>query len=286
MEIINNVKRFREYLMYCNSSPNTAENYGSAIASFLSHFSYLKEPKEITAQMIIEYCLKFDSLYTRRNAHSAIKRFYKFKSKHGESSKFRYIVYPKKPNTIPDHVTPHDFIKLMQSCNNLKHKCVLMFGFDAGFRVSEVINIKLKDINFDLMQLNVRQSKEKKDRVVKLTRIFAELLISYIEQFNPTEYVFNGQFDVQYSVRSCQEILTKTCIKAGVKHYKYHALRHGFSMSLYENGEGLADIGLMLGHSSRQATEIYAKKNNKIIQGIESPVELLFKEHGNLQLNR
>ena len=73
MEILNNVKSFRDFIMFEYKSENTAKNYSGAVALFLNHFKDIKEPKEIAADQIIRYLLKFDNLSTRRNSHSAIK---------------------------------------------------------------------------------------------------------------------------------------------------------------------------------------------------------------------
>jgi len=282
-QIVNAVELFRDYIRFKYNSENTAINYGSAVTSFLAAFPEVSRPADINADQIIQYLLNnFPNLSSRRNAHSAIKLFYKFKSKNGFSNKFRFIEYPEKPDTIPDHVTPEDFIQIMRSCNNVMHRCILMLGYDAGFRVSEVVNLKLTSIDFELMQLKIRQSKGRKDRIVKLSVILKNFIISHINKNHPVEYLFNGQGNApQYSVRSCEEILTTHCLKAGVKHYKFHALRHGFAMALYEDGYSLETIRDLLGHSNVKTTEIYARKNNKVIQRTTSPVERIFIEHQN-----
>lgn len=253
--IVNAVKEFRDYILYQSGSESTAKNYGSAVASFLAAFPDASRPADISAEDIVIYLLThFPNLSSRRNAHSAIKKFYQFKSKNG-------------------------FIKLMQGCDNIKHRCVLMCAFDAGMRVSEVKNLKLRKLNFELMQIHIEQGKGRKDRIVKLTKVFARFLLQYIEEYKPVEYLFNGQFSLQYSTRSCEEILTKLCIKVGMPHHKFHELRHGFAMALYENGYSLETIRDLLGHATTKTTEIYARKNNIIIQGTQSPLEQIFTEH-------
>ncbi|HLF52776.1 tyrosine-type recombinase/integrase [Flavobacterium sp.] len=274
----NAVDQFRDFIRFRSGSENTAKHYGNAVFTFLKYFENVTRHTDITADQIIQYLLRFENLSTRRNAHSAIKLFYKFKSKNGFSNKFRFIPYPEKPDTIPDHITKEEFIKLMQVCKNSKHRCILMFGFDAGLRVSEVINLKITDLHFEKMNIHIRQSKGRKDRIIKFTSTLRGFLEVYFSQHNPQEYVFNGQNnEPQYSTRSCQQLLRNYCKKAGIKHYKFHALRHGYSMALYEHGYGLDTIGETLGHNSRKTTQIYARKNNKVIQGIESPLEQIIQ---------
>lgn len=279
MEILNNVKSFREFIMFKYKSENTAKNYGSALAFFLSHFKDLKEPKDINADMIIKYLMRYDNLSTRRNAHSAIKLFYKYKSKNGESSKFRFIPYPEAVDKLPIHVNKDEFVKMFMVCENDKHRAIISLMFDAGLRVSEVCDLKILDIDSSNMLINVKQAKGKKDRKVKLTVPLLTILRDYFIKYNPVIYLFNGQGEnAQYSVRSCQEVVKQLTSKAGIsKGFTPHKMRHGFAMTLLENGATLSEIGNQMGHNSEETTKIYARMNNTVIQKIESPLEQIMR---------
>ena len=136
------------------------------------------------------------------------------------------------------------------------------------------------------MQIQVRGAKGRKDRLVKLSEVLLAFLRDYAREYNPKEYLFNGQFKLQYSVRSCQELLETYRIKAGIKrHIKFHENRHGFAMAVLENGEDLSKIQHQLGHASEKTTKLYARMNNSIIQKIESPLEQILKEKALLGLN-
>lgn len=287
-KIVNDVKLFQEWLMCQSDSKATAKNYGSAIHCFLNHFSNkYSRPADIPVPEIVNYLLSnFYNLHSRRNAHSAIKKYYIFKSKNGISNKFKYIPYPVKPQTIPDHVTTDDFIKIISATTNIKHKSILLLAYDCGLRVSEVINMKLTDIDGKNMNVIVRQSKGKKDRLLKLTVYTLALLREYYKQHKPKFWLFENDYSgAQYSVRSCQELFTTACKRAGVKHYKFHALRHGFSMALYEKGGySLETLRDLLGHVSVETTKIYARKSNVVIQKTQSPVELIIVESINSPL--
>lgn len=277
-EIVNTVKLFQEFILFKYKSKNTAKNYGSAITSFLFAHKEISRATDINANMIIKYLMQFENLSTRRNNHSAIKLFYKYKSKHGESSKFRYIPYPEKEDKLPIHVNKDEFIQMIQVCNNLKHKTIICLMFDCGIRVSEVINLKLSDIDMSNMILNIRQSKGRKDRKVKFTSILFNIIQQYYNEYAPVEYLFNGQFSNKYSIKSCQEIVKQLAKKAGIdKGFTPHKFRHGYAMTLLENGATLDEIGNQLGHNSKKTTEIYARMDNRIIQKIESPLEQIVK---------
>ena len=149
--------------------------------------------------------------------------------------------------------------------------------FDCGLRVSEVINLKLSDIDSSNMMINVVQGKGRKDRKIKLTQVLLNILRTYFQQYKPKEFLFNGQFpkkELRYSSRSCQEVIKQLCRKAGItKAFTPHSFRHGFAMSLLENGEDISAIQNQMGHNSEKTTKIYARMNGNRIQKIQSPLE-------------
>jgi integrase/recombinase XerD len=112
------------------------------------------------------------------------------------------------------------------------------------------------------------------------------ILRNYFKLYNPKIYLFNGQgANTQYSVRSCQEIIKQLTTKAGItKAFTPHKMRHGFAMSLLENGTSLSEIGNQMGHQSEKTTQIYARINNTMIQKIESPLEQIIRTMNNKAL--
>lgn len=278
MEILKNVNLLRDYIMLKYQSHNTAKNYCSALTMFLVHFKDYPEPKAVSDEKIIDYLLQIPGHSNRRTHHSAVKLFYKVK---GQPHKFRFIPYPEKEDKLPIHVNKDEFFKMISVCNNEKHRLLITIMFDAGLRVSEVRNLRIQDIDTSNMVLNIIRSKKKKDRKVKLSGIVLTMIKSYIITHKPDTYLFNGQGSLQYSVKSIQEVTKQLCVKAGInKHFTPHKFRHGFAMTLLENGENLSSIQNQMGHESSKTTEIYARINNKVIQKIESPLEQLIREKG------
>lgn len=279
MEISNRLKLFEEYIMNKYNSKNTASSYCGAVGVFLKHFLDRIDHNHINSDEIIRYLLSIPNLHSRRNAHSAIKLFYKHKSKNGFSNKFRFIPYPEKPHTLPTPITKEEFIAIIQATENLKHKCILMLGFDCGFRVSEVCNLKPEHIDFHKMQIRVIQSKGRKDRVLKMSSILASFLNQYFQEYGTHKYVFKGQFDDRYSERSCEQILKNSAIKAGItRRVTFHQNRHGFAVSHLDNNTELERLKEMLGHKSIETTRIYAPLSNKEIQKDQSPLEQILSQ--------
>lgn len=280
MNIDRYVSDLGEFIRYKFGGSNTDKTYCGHVKVFLEKHKHIAQPKAITAKMIIDYLGDIPNFSTRSSAHSAIKFFYKFIQPHGESRKFKFLPYPEKTETLPNPMTKEEFVAIMKVCENIKHKCIIMLAFDCGLRVSEVVNLKITDIKSNVMQVQIRQSKGRKDRYVKLTTIMLYFLREYAKEYRPKEYLFYGQKNApQYSVRSCQELLETYRLKAGIKrHIKFHEQRHGYAMILLENGTDLHVIQKNLGHNSPKTTELYTRMNNKIIQRPESPLEQIMRD--------
>lgn len=284
MEIRKNVELLRNHIMlkYGIDKLNTADNYGRALYRFLIYFKDYPEPKSISDEKIIEYLLTIPGRSNRCTHHSAIKKFYYLKN---QPHKFKYIPYPEKEDRLPIHVSKEEFMKMISVCKNNKHRALICLMFDAGLRVSEVVNLKIEHIDESNMILNVVQGKGRKDRRVKFTKVLLAVIRDYRLEYKPTIYLFNGQGDAaQYSVKSCQEVVKQLAKKAGIeKHFTPHKFRHGFAMTLLENGEDLSRIQDQMGHHSEKTTRIYARMNNKVIQDIESPLEQIVRENSAMQ---
>jgi site-specific recombinase XerD len=274
-KVIEKVSEFIEQKFYKeNSINNTKKSYCSALNLFLEKHKNYSHLKDISDELILKYLLAIPGRSNRCNHHSAIKLMYRI---HGFKNKMRFIPYPEKEDKLPIHVNTQEFLKMINVCQNEKHRAIISLMFDCGLRVSEVVNLKITDIDSSNMIINIIQGKGRKDRKVKLTKILLLVLRSYYSSYKPKIYLFNGQGEnAQYSIRSCQEIVKQLTEKAGIKkEFTPHKFRHGYAMSLLENGATLSEIGNQMGHNSEKTTQIYARINNKIIQKIESPLEQL-----------
>ncbi len=134
-------------------------------------------------------------------------------------------------------------------------------AYSAGLRVSEVINMKLKDIDSDRMQLFIERSKGKKDRYVNLSPIVLDVLRKYIQLSDPkpTTYLFEGQVPgSMYSARAAQKIFQMARTNSGIKKdVTFHSLRHSFATHILEKGIDIRYIKDILGHFNIKTTERY-----------------------------
>ena len=135
-------------------------------------------------------------------------------------------------------------------------------------RVSEVVNLKIDDIDTNRMLIHIRNAKGKKDRIVPLSKRVLDLLAEYIDKYNPKEYLFNGMKSIKYSISSCQKIYKKYIDGES----SIHTLRHTSFTNLLENGTDLRVIQKIAGHSSSKTTEIYTHVSNTILNKVKLPI--------------
>ena len=280
-ELQKSVQKVSDYCQQKFGNTATKQLYSNALKMFLGSFPNAYNVKDISDEKILEYLLKIPGRSNRCTHHSAIKLMYRL---YGFKNKMRFIPYPEKEDKLPVHVNMDEFLQLINVCHNEKHKAIICLMFDSGLRVSEVVNLKLSDIDSSNMQINIIQGKGRKDRKVKLTEVLLGILKNYCRVYRPIVYLFNGQAgNTQYSIRSCQEVVKQLTAKAGLtKHFTPHKMRHGYAMTLLENGSSLSEIGNQMGHGSEKTTLIYARMNNKVIQKIVSPLEQIMRNNQNL----
>jgi site-specific recombinase XerD len=153
--------------------------------------------------------------------------------------------------------------------------------YSAGLRISELIDLKVSDLDTDRMQIRIQQSKGKKDRYTLLSARLLTVLRAYIGQYNPTHWLFNGQESTcdnptPYSVRSAQIILKTAVKKAQIqKPVTLHTLRHSFATHLLGHGTDIRYIQSLLGHDSPTTTQIYTHVTTKGFEQIKSPLDHL-----------
>jgi site-specific recombinase XerD len=159
-------------------------------------------------------------------------------------------------------------VRRIKEIENLKHKSIISLAYSTGMRVSEVCNLKIADIDSARMIINIRNAKGRKDRIVPLSEYVLGILREYFKEYKPVEYLFNGQFDLQYSHRSCNQIVKKYLGEAT----HFHLLRHSSFTALLEQGTDLRIIQKLAGHSSSKTTEIYTHVSRNLISSICTPI--------------
>ncbi len=163
---------------------------------------------------------------------------------------------------------------------NLKHKAILVTAYSAGLRVSEVVNLRVTDVNSDRMQLFIERAKGKKDRMVPLAQITLLVLRAYVKEYKPKHWLFEGQFSGEpYSIRSAQIIFKEAYQQFNIpKNVGFHSLRHSYATHLLENGTDLRYIQNLLGHNDIKTTLRYTHVSNDKLVKIESPLDKIMRK--------
>ncbi len=229
----------------------------------------------------IHYCLTTLQL-SENTVHSrlnALKFFYE--QLLGKEKFFVDIPRPKKHLLLPKLLSEIEIERLFNALTNKKHKAILFTVYSAGLRVSEVVNLKLADVDSGRMQLFISNGKGKKDRYVNLSPVLLDILRQYIKTYKPRPklHLFESeQTGLPYPTRTIQQIFTTAKIKAKIaKTVGVHSLRHSFATHLLEKGTDIKYIKDLLGHFDIRTTEIYLHVAKKSLVNIVSPLDDLWK---------
>ena len=237
-------------------------------------------PEELKRYM--HYCVVIlrlgeNSLHSRLNA---LKFYYEQVLK--KDKFFFEIPRPKKPFKLPRVLGEYEIGKLFTALENKKHKAILFTAYSAGLRVSEVVNLQLKDIDSDRMQIFVENAKGKKDRYVMLSPVLLDILRNYLgsSRPRPQRYLFEGLDPGEpMSSRTAQNIFIEAKKRAGIKKdLSFHSLRHSFATHLLEKGVDIKYIKDLLGHFSITTTTRYLHVRKENLVNIMSPLDDIFKK--------
>lgn len=271
-------KEYIEKLKELRYSINTLNVYTDLFEEFLNYYS-AKKAIEISEEEIIAFLRylvnerKISTSYQNQSIN-AIKFYYERVL--GGKRKIYLIERPRKENFLPEVLSEDEIAAILKSITNIKHKALIMTIYSGGLRISELINLKVKDIDSDRMQIRVEQSKGKKDRYTLLSKKTLLILLQYFAEYKPKEWLFEGEDGGQYADSSIYNIFHKAIKKVGItKKVSIHSLRHSFATHLLENGTDLRYIQSLLGHSSSKTTEIYTHITNKGFDQIKNPLDKL-----------
>jgi integrase/recombinase XerD len=258
------IKICEEKFIYLNYSPRTRNNYLSYIKSFINTLGD-KQFIHFNSKDFQNYLNNYD--FTSVSQQNQVINAIRFLYKEVLGKKYDKVSF-KRPRTekkLP-RVIDSEFIKSkLSEIENIKHKAILTLAYSVGLRVSEIINLKIEDIDSKRMLIHIKNGKGRKDRVVPLSQIVLDLLRIYYKKYKPIEYLFNGQNSIQYSIKSCQNIYKKYIDK----NTSIHTLRHSSATKLLEYGTDLRIIQKILGHSNVKTTEIYTHVSNNILSKIK-----------------
>jgi site-specific recombinase XerD len=276
MNIGKYIQQYSEDLRLKNYAENTIKNYSSQVELFLKNFQQVAtKPSEISEKQIKSWLLQAKTINSRKHRISAVKLFYELTGK--QPLKFKNIEYPRSEKKLPIVLSKVEIQRMFSACENLKHKVILSLLYACGLRVSELLNLQWKHIDRSRMIINVIAAKGKKDRQVMLPRNIIPLLENYWRIYKSKEYVLNGQFSLQYSETSVNQVVKQLARKAGIgnKRVYTHLIRHCSFTHMVEAGIDINLIQRLAGHSNVKTTGIYTHISHNLISKIKSPLEAI-----------
>lgn len=272
---------FLKFLMVeKNYSDKTVSSYNNDITLFIK---YLDDNRivEIDKKIIRHFFL---SLKNKKLANRTIGRYYsslnsyfKYLLEHEiiEQNYLEYIDYPKYTKKVPEHIYDSNVnelynVSITDNSNlDLRNKLILNLLLDTGVRVSELVNIKLKDIDINERTILVF-GKGKKERYVFFTKRTLKLLNewnSVIKRISDEEYLLVNYKGEKLSTRSVQNIIKRIGEKIGLDIHP-HMLRHTFATDLLNRGADIRMIQEILGHESLNTTQIYTHVSNNYVKEV------------------
>jgi site-specific recombinase XerD len=275
--IAKEIRGFEDWMRNKRYSESTIKTYTESFGTFMRFLD--NKPLESVGNEDLE---KFNKEYIIERKYSAafqnqvvnaVKLF--FINRQNRKLDPSLIYRPKSAKLLPNVLSKEEVKKILDAHNNIKHRAMLSLIYACGLRRSELLNLKINDVDSKRKLLIVRQAKGKKDRVVPLSDKIIELLRIYYKQHVPKYYLFEGNVcGEMYSEKSLESVLKQALTKSGIsKPVTLHWLRHSYATHLLESGTDLRFIQEILGHKSSKTTEIYTHVSTKSLQNIKSPFD-------------
>lgn len=259
-------------------SDNTQRIYTHAVFSLAKH--YMTSPDQLSERQVQDYVLHM--LNERKLAWStcdtnvaALQFFYGVTM--GRNS-MRLALPPRKSEKrLPEILSAEEVGAIFAAANNLKHRALLETAYSAGLRVSELVHLKIADLDSDRMMIRVEQGKGNKDRYTLLSPRLLQELREYWRKHRPEIWLFAGHDPkLPYSRFSAACVFADAKEKAGIhKVGGIHSLRHAFATHLLEAGVDARTIQILMGHKSILSTMRYLQVTRKKLGNTRSPLDLL-----------
>jgi integrase/recombinase XerD len=269
------VQQLGQHIKRRRYSNSTLTTYSSMLQLFLQYFSE-REPQQITdndiADFMTDYVIDLGYSASWQNQMiTAIKTYYLLNDRIIRSDN---IIRPKRGRSLPKVFSKEEIRRILNATHNFKHRLILWMIYSCGLRRSEVLNIRLSDLDRDRSILHIREGKGKVDRVVPVSDKVWDKLDEYVAAYAPATWLFEGQAGGKYSGESVYNLFRTALKRAGIrKEVGVHALRHSYATHLHENGLDIRFIQELLGHRNSRTTEIYTHVSRRNLLSVKSPID-------------
>jgi len=267
LEKTKNLLKLRGY------SSKTRKSYLFYISEYLKFAKNknIKNKNEAIEKFLLAKQKKGNSPQTVNLALNAVKFLYREVLKSSkEKIDFKTV---KKSKKLPVVLSRKEIEKIIECSDNSKYKLMISVGYACGLRVSEVVNLKVADLDIDELVVHVKNAKGKKDRITILPKKLENDLRNIIVGKKPNDFVFTSNRGGKLTTTSLQKMFRKSLQKADIKKSAtFHSLRHSFATHLLENGTDVRYVQKLLGHANIRTTQIYTQVTNPKLKNIKSPL--------------
>lgn len=267
----NLLEKTERVLKLRNYSPKTCKAYLLYINEYIrfSNSAGIKNKQEATEKFLLDKHRRKQSPQTINLALNAVKFLYAEVLKDPQKIDLKFAKRSKK---LPIVLSRTEISRIIEATENTKHKLMISLGYACGMRVSEVVNLKIGDLDIDELVVHIKGAKGKKDRISVLPEKLQNDLRNMIAGKVAVDYLFVSNRGGKLTTTSLQKMFRKSLHKTGVnKPATFHSLRHSFATHLLENGTDVRYVQELLGHSNIRTTQIYTQVTNPKLKNIKSP---------------
>jgi len=201
---------------------------------------------------------------------SAIKFYYRDVTRNPQKIE---IQSAKRPKSLPVVLSRNEIGKILESLKNAKHKLLISLAYGAGLRVSEVIALKVQDLDYEELTVHIRQAKGQKDRISVMPKSLVDDLKNLVAGKAINDFVFASERGGKLTTRTAQKVFENALQNSGAKKdATFHSLRHSFATHLLENGTDVRYVQELLGHQNIRTTQRYTQVTNPMLKNIKSPL--------------
>ncbi|HMO42308.1 MAG TPA: tyrosine-type recombinase/integrase [Phenylobacterium sp.] len=252
----------------------TQHDYVRVVADFARFLG--RSPDQAEPEDLRRYQLRLaadGASPAKMNAAVSALRFF-FKVTLGRQGYGERLATVRKEDRLPEVLSPEEVALLLHCAPSLKHKAALSIAYGCGLRVSEIVHLKVADIDSARMLVRVEQGKGRKDRYVMLSPELLELLRAWWRMARPKGWLFPGRDPGQpITPRQLNRALKVAAASAGLdKPVSMHTLRHCFATHLLERKTDVRVIQALLGHKKLDTTARYTRVAIKTLGAVQSPL--------------
>lgn len=255
-----------------NYSPKTRKAYLLYIKEYItfSKKTGIKNKLNAIEEFLLDKHNRKQSPQTINLALNAIKFFYTEVLKDPQKVDLKYA---KRSRKLPIVLSRAEVEQIITATENVKYRLMIALGYACGLRVSEVINLKVADLDIDELVVHIKNAKGNKDRISVLPEKLQNDLRNIIAGKSQEDFIFNSNRGGKLTTTSLQKMFRKSLYRTKInKPATFHSLRHSFATHLLENGTDVRYVQELLGHKNIRTTQIYTQVTNPKLKNIKSPL--------------